>query len=102
MPNVIITGAQWGDEGKGKIVDFLTETADMVVRGAGGNNAGGSVAAVKASTLIALASVNGPMAVRTSAAITAAVPSDAAMSRPSERMYVPLPQRTSSTTRGYA
>jgi adenylosuccinate synthase len=43
MPNVIITGAQWGDEGKGKIVDFLTETADMVVRGAGGNNAGHTV-----------------------------------------------------------
>lgn len=43
MPNVIITGAQWGDEGKGKIVDFLTETADVVVRGAGGNNAGHTV-----------------------------------------------------------
>ncbi|HEX2750344.1 MAG TPA: adenylosuccinate synthase [Verrucomicrobiales bacterium] len=43
MSNVIITGAQWGDEGKGKIVDFLTETADMVVRGAGGNNAGHTV-----------------------------------------------------------
>jgi adenylosuccinate synthase len=43
MPNVIITGAQWGDEGKGKIVDFLTESADMVVRGAGGNNAGHTV-----------------------------------------------------------
>lgn len=43
MPNVIVTGAQWGDEGKGKIIDFLTETADMVVRGAGGNNAGHTV-----------------------------------------------------------
>ncbi|HWB05604.1 MAG TPA: adenylosuccinate synthase [Verrucomicrobiales bacterium] len=43
MSNVIITGAQWGDEGKGKIVDFLTESADMVVRGAGGNNAGHTV-----------------------------------------------------------
>jgi adenylosuccinate synthase len=43
MPNVIITGAQWGDEGKGKIVDFLTDSADMVVRGAGGNNAGHTV-----------------------------------------------------------
>ncbi len=43
MPNVIVIGAQWGDEGKGKIVDFVTETADMVVRGAGGNNAGHTV-----------------------------------------------------------
>jgi adenylosuccinate synthase len=43
MPNVIVVGAQWGDEGKGKIVDFITETADVVVRGAGGNNAGHTV-----------------------------------------------------------
>jgi adenylosuccinate synthase len=43
MANVIVTGAQWGDEGKGKIVDFLTETADVVARGAGGNNAGHTV-----------------------------------------------------------
>ncbi len=43
MANVIVTGAQWGDEGKGKIVDVLTEHADMVVRAAGGNNAGHTV-----------------------------------------------------------
>ena len=43
MANVIVTGAQWGDEGKGKIVDFLTESADVVARGAGGNNAGHTV-----------------------------------------------------------
>ena len=43
MANVIVTGAQWGDEGKGKIVDYLTEHADMVVRAAGGNNAGHTV-----------------------------------------------------------
>ncbi len=43
MPNVIIVGAQWGDEGKGKIVDYLTETADVVVRAQGGNNAGHTV-----------------------------------------------------------
>lgn len=43
MANVIVTGAQWGDEGKGKIVDFLTEKANMVVRAAGGNNAGHTV-----------------------------------------------------------
>ena len=40
MANVIIVGTQWGDEGKGKIVDLLAETADMVVRFQGGNNAG--------------------------------------------------------------
>jgi len=38
-----VTGAQWGDEGKGKIVDVLTEHTDMVVRAAGGNNAGHTV-----------------------------------------------------------
>ena len=40
MPNIVIVGTQWGDEGKGKIVDLLTEKADMVVRFQGGNNAG--------------------------------------------------------------
>ncbi len=39
MANVIIVGAQWGDEGKGKIVDLLSEQADFVVRFQGGNNA---------------------------------------------------------------
>ena len=43
MPNNIIVGAQWGDEGKGKIVDFLTESADVVIRAQGGNNAGHTV-----------------------------------------------------------
>lgn len=38
--NVIVVGTQWGDEGKGKIVDLLTETADVVVRFQGGHNAG--------------------------------------------------------------
>jgi adenylosuccinate synthase len=41
--NTIITGLQWGDEGKGKIVDYLTDTADVVIRGQGGNNAGHTV-----------------------------------------------------------
>ena len=41
--NTIVNGLQWGDEGKGKIVDYLTETADLVVRGQGGNNAGHTV-----------------------------------------------------------
>ena len=40
MPNVVVVGAQWGDEGKGKIVDLLTASADVVVRFQGGNNAG--------------------------------------------------------------
>ena len=43
MPVVAIVGAQWGDEGKGKIVDLLAEKADMVVRFSGGNNAGHTV-----------------------------------------------------------
>ena len=40
MPNVVVVGAQWGDEGKGKVVDLLTEHAQVVVRYHGGNNAG--------------------------------------------------------------
>lgn len=43
MANVVIVGVQWGDEGKGKIIDFLTEDADIVVRYQGGNNAGHTV-----------------------------------------------------------
>ena len=43
MANSILVGAQWGDEGKGKIIDFLTEKADIVVRSQGGNNAGHTV-----------------------------------------------------------
>jgi adenylosuccinate synthase len=40
MANVVVVGAQWGDEGKGKVVDIYTEFADDVVRYQGGNNAG--------------------------------------------------------------
>src|SRR5689334_4551313 len=43
MSNTILVGAQWGDEGKGKIIDVLTEQADIVVRTQGGNNAGHTV-----------------------------------------------------------
>ncbi|MBM3839975.1 MAG: adenylosuccinate synthase [Verrucomicrobia bacterium] len=43
MANTILVGAQWGDEGKGKIIDVLTEGADVVVRTQGGNNAGHTV-----------------------------------------------------------
>src|ERR1700687_4530771 len=40
MANVAVVGAQWGDEGKGKIVDWLSERAEIVVRFQGGHNAG--------------------------------------------------------------
>ncbi len=43
MSNLIVVGAQWGDEGKGKIIDMLTERVDVVVRFQGGNNAGHTV-----------------------------------------------------------
>ena len=43
MANTILVGAQWGDEGKGKIIDVLTESADLVVRSQGGSNAGHTV-----------------------------------------------------------
>lgn len=43
MANIVIVGAQWGDEGKGKIVDLLTQYADIVVRFQGGNNAGHTI-----------------------------------------------------------
>ena len=43
--NTLVIGSQWGDEGKGKVIDFLTETADIVVRSQGGNNAGHTVIA---------------------------------------------------------
>ena len=43
MANTILVGAQWGDEGKGKIIDYLTDGADAVVRTQGGNNAGHTI-----------------------------------------------------------
>jgi adenylosuccinate synthase len=43
MANTILVGAQWGDEGKGKIIDYLTDEADIVVRSQGGNNAGHTI-----------------------------------------------------------
>ena len=45
MSNTLVIGSQWGDEGKGKVIDFLTETADYVVRSQGGSNAGHTVIA---------------------------------------------------------
>lgn len=43
MPNIVVVGAQWGDEGKGKIIDILARDCDYVVRYQGGNNAGHTV-----------------------------------------------------------
>ena len=43
MPGIAVFGAQWGDEGKGRFVDFLAEDADVVVRYQGGNNAGHTI-----------------------------------------------------------
>jgi adenylosuccinate synthase len=43
MPGLVIVGAQWGDEGKGKVTDLLAEQADLVIRFQGGNNAGHTI-----------------------------------------------------------
>ena len=43
MPSICIVGAQWGDEGKGKVVDLLAENAAVVARFQGGNNAGHTI-----------------------------------------------------------
>lgn len=43
MPGIVVIGTQWGDEGKGKIIDYLSKDADVVVRFQGGNNAGHTV-----------------------------------------------------------
>lgn len=51
MSNVVVMGAQWGDEGKGKIVDLLTEDSELIVRFQGGNNAGHTLV-VEDKTLI--------------------------------------------------
>ena len=43
MPSKVVVGVQWGDEGKGKIIDILAQEAQVVVRAQGGNNAGHTV-----------------------------------------------------------
>ena len=43
MSNIVLVGAQWGDEGKGKIIDVLTGSSQIVVRSQGGNNAGHTI-----------------------------------------------------------
>ena len=45
MATKVVIGAQWGDEGKGKIIDILAQESDVVVRSQGGNNAGHTVEA---------------------------------------------------------
>ncbi len=54
MQSLVIVGAQWGDEGKGKVVDFLAQDADVVVRYAGGNNAGHTVVVKGRKTILHL------------------------------------------------
>ena len=54
MPNVVVIGAQWGDEGKGKVVDLLTEHAQLVVRFQGGSNAGHTLVVDGEKTILRL------------------------------------------------
>jgi len=54
MANIVIVGTQWGDEGKGKIVDFFTHYADVVVRFQGGNNAGHTLVVDGVKTILHL------------------------------------------------
>ena len=54
MPAYVIVGMQWGDEGKGKVVDYLTDQADMVIRHQGGNNAGHTVVVQGKQTILHL------------------------------------------------
>lgn len=54
MPGIVIVGAQWGDEGKGKFVDVLTERADWVVRFQGGSNAGHTIVIDGVKTALSL------------------------------------------------
>ena len=54
MGNVTVVGAQWGDEGKGKIVDWLSSKADIVIRFQGGNNAGHTIVVNKKKIALSL------------------------------------------------
>ncbi len=54
MANVVIVGTQWGDEGKGKVVDILSEFADIIVRFQGGNNAGHTIVVNDEKTILHL------------------------------------------------
>ena len=54
MKNIVVLGSQWGDEGKGKIVDLLTENCDAVVRFQGGHNAGHTLVVDDKTTILHL------------------------------------------------
>lgn len=54
MPNIVILGAQWGDEGKGKVIDIYAKNSDIIVRYQGGNNAGHTVVIGKDSFILHL------------------------------------------------
>ena len=54
MANVVVVGAQWGDEGKGKIVDWLSERADVIARFQGGHNAGHTLVIGDRTTVLSL------------------------------------------------
>ncbi|MBQ7585992.1 MAG: adenylosuccinate synthase [Desulfovibrionaceae bacterium] len=54
MPNTVIIGAQWGDEGKGKIVDLLSQQSQVIVRFQGGNNAGHTICVGEKQTILHL------------------------------------------------
>ena len=62
MPNIVVVGAQWGDEGKGKVVDLLAPCVDVVVRYSGGNNAGHTVVAGTARFVLQLDPLGDPAA----------------------------------------
>ena len=57
MKNIVVVGSQWGDEGKGKIVDWLSEQADVVIRFQGGHNAGHTPVSYTHLTLPTICSV---------------------------------------------
>src|SRR5512136_2440515 len=52
MANVVVIGTQWGDEGKGKVVDLYAEEADVIVRFQGGNNAGHTLVVKGVQTIL--------------------------------------------------
>ena len=57
MGNLVVIGSQWGDEGKGKIVDILAREADVIVRFQGGSNAGHTVVTKKGTFIFSLDSL---------------------------------------------
>ena len=65
MSRVVVVGAQWGDEGKGKIVDYIAESADLVVRYAGGPNAGHTLVVGDDKVIVRLL----PLSIRTTSPV---------------------------------